>query len=328
MKKLIFSVIASIIAVSCTLGLVACGNHTHTWSDKWSGNDANHWHDCTNSTCRQRSDISAHSWFLTTTLEKSTCTDEGSGIYTCFICGRNKTDTIEKSGHNWKLIYTEYAPNCITEGRGSYRCIDCGITQDKMTIPATGEHKFSNAWKYDEVGHYHVCRVEGCGAKTESINHVEFGPITIPEGLYTDGADEMRCADCNYLFSSVRRPASGIPVSFDVQFGSVLAVNGEIALVNGKTYALTYPNAVNEAGNLISSLPYFSGTIGMRIYLVTDAALGKESEIKYSTEALGFTTYQGALYTKQAGNFTLKFRFIINTEVKAETSVNVRVTSN
>lgn len=325
MKKLIFSFIASIIAVACTLGLVACGNHTHTWSDKWSGNDANHWHDCTDPSCRQRSDISSHSWFLTTTLEKSTCTDEGSGIYTCFICGRTKTDAIEKSGHNWKLIYTEYAPNCITEGRGSYRCLDCGITQDKMVIPATGEHKYSKAWEYDEMGHYHVCMVEGCGAKTESINHVEFGPITIPEGLYTDGADEMRCADCNYLFSSVRRPASGIPVSFDVQFGSVLAAGGEVALVNSKTYALTYPNAVNEAGNLIMSLPFYNNGTGMKVYMVTDNGLGYTQELTFETETLGFTYYQGVLYTKKVGNFTLKFKFLVNDVVKAETTIKVAV---
>lgn len=323
MKKLIFSLVTVITAVALLFG-IGCDNDTHTWSDKWSGNDSNHWHDCTDSGCKQRSDITPHTWFLTSTLEKSTCTEEGSGTYTCFVCGRTKTDKIEKSGHNWKLIYTEFAANCITEGRGSFRCSDCAIVQDKMIIPPTGVHDFDTAWSCDKAGHYHVCKVDGCGATTDSINHVETGPITIEAEDYKDGADEMRCADCGYVISSVRRPAKSVPVTFEVQFGSILATDGSVVLRSGSTYKMSYPNAVNEEGESIT-LPYYSGGVGVSIYLVTNADEQTQEQITYASESLGFTTFQGNLYPKQAGIFTLIFSFRVNGKIKHEVPINVLV---
>ena len=327
MKKFIFSLITLITAVAFMLGLVACGHDTHTWSDKWSSNGANHWHDCTDSGCKQRSDITPHTWFLTSTLENATCTEEGLGVYTCFICGRAKNDVIEKSGHNWKLIYTEYPANCITEGRGSYRCADCAIIQDKMIIPPTGAHSFDTAWSCDKAGHYHVCTVAGCGAKTDSINHVETGPVTIEAEDYKDGADEMRCADCGYVISSVVRPAKGIPKSFDVKFGSTEATDGKVVLKANLGYALSYPNAVNVAGNSISALPYYSSGTGMAIYVLTDVDQDLWRQVTASSgDEIGFSTNQSNLYTKAAGVYKVAFRFMVDDVLKAETILTIVLT--
>lgn len=331
MKKFVLSFIALIISVVCTFSLVACsGNDTHTWSEDWSSNDSNHWHDCTDPGCKQRSDITLHTWTLTTVLDNSTCTEEGYGVYTCFICGRTKNDTIEKSGHNWVLIYTEYAANCITDGRGSYRCTDCAVTQDKMVIPATGVHDWATAWSNNDSGHYHVCKVTGCGATDEPINHTESGPIIIEAQDYVDGADETRCTECNYLMSSILRPAKGIPVSFDVKFGSTEPVDGGVVLKSYSPFALTYPNAINAAGNSISALPYYSDSskVGVVVYVVTDADAEIEREVTASTgDEIGFSINQTTLYSKAAGVYTLVFKFILGNEVKAQTTINVLVTS-
>lgn len=328
MNKFILKLTALICSVVLAFGLSACTNKSHTWSTEWNSNGSNHWHDCTDASCKQRSDITPHSWTLTSTLDKPTCTEEGSGVYTCFICGRNKTDVIEKSGHNWVLFKTEFAASCITDGRGTFRCADCAIMQDKMTIPATGVHTFGNSYESNEIGHYHVCTVEGCGATTELVNHVESGPITVAERDYVDGADEMRCEYCNYLLSSKRRPAKSIPVSFDVQFGSVLAVDGQIALTAQSTtptpYILSFPNAINELGDSIAKVPVYTSGIGVLVYVVTNE-LGAESQITFGSESLGFTIYENTIYTRRVGNFTLRFKFIVNGEVKAQTTVRATV---
>lgn len=328
MKKFILSLVTLITVFSFVFGLVACNNHAHNWATEWSNNDTNHWHDCTESNCKQRNEITPHTWTLTSTLDNPSCTEEGMGVYTCFICGRAKTDVIAKSGHNWVLLKAEYEANCITEGRGTFRCADCAIIQDKMTIPPTGVHDYARTWTVEDAGHYHVCTVPGCGARTELENHVESGPIRIEEQDYRDGADETRCVDCNYLLSSVRRPAKSVPKSFDVEFSSTLPTDGKITLKNGVGYTLSYPNAVNEGGESISKVPYYTdGGVGVAIYVVTSEATGSETRITYLTEFAGFTTNQFTLYPKRVGRFTVKFKFMVGNTVKAETTVTI-ITAN
>ena len=327
MKKFIFTLITVICTAVFAFGLVACnGNDKHTWSTEWSSNGANHWHNCTDSGCKQRSDLTPHTWFLTSTIENPTCTDDGTGIYTCIVCSRTKTDTIETSGHNWVLFKAEYPATCITEGRGTFRCADCAVTQDKMTIPATGVHDYSTTWTRDDKGHYHVCKTVGCGATTESINHVESGNIRVEAGDYVDGSDQTRCVDCNYLLSSSVRPAKNVPVSFDVQFGSTLPVDGAITLSAGSTYTMSYPNAVNGNGELISNMPYLNGGIGVAIYSVTKEEPYTESQITYdSEEKTSFTTNGGKLYPKLSGNYTLIFKFMVSGVVKISVTIKVTV---
>lgn len=330
MNKFISKFFTVICSVMFVFGLTGCSSKSHKWSTEWNGNNSNHWHDCTDASCKQRTDITPHSWTLTSTLEKPTCTEEGSGVYTCFICGKTKTDTIETSGHNWVLFKTEYEATCITDGRGAFRCADCAIMQDKMVIPATGAHRYSNDWLCDEAGHYHVCTTEGCEATTQSINHVESGPITVPEQDYVDGADEMRCADCNYLLSSVRRPAKSIPVSFDVQFGAILATDGKVQLTASSAvaaqYRLSFPNAVNENGDSISNVPCYVNGTGVAVFMVLND-LGAEAQITYDSETLtnGFTLVDNALFVRRIGDFTLKFKFMVNDVVKSVTTVKVSV---
>ncbi len=54
--------------------------HTHTWATDWSKDEINHWHDCNDETCEEKSDSAAHSGGEATCTGKAICETCG-GVY-------------------------------------------------------------------------------------------------------------------------------------------------------------------------------------------------------------------------------------------------------
>lgn len=71
--------------------------HTHTYSQEWSGNDASHWHAAT---CGHdvRGDEAAHNWDRGTVTKQPTATVSGEKKFECTVCGRTKTETLPATG--------------------------------------------------------------------------------------------------------------------------------------------------------------------------------------------------------------------------------------
>ena len=125
-RKVLFMVLAVIIAFTCTIGFTACNpddpsptppgsqGHTHTFSEDWTSDETSHWHVCTGENCNAVSDKAAHEWDSGVVEIPSGCGTTGTVKYTCTVCGYQKTET----------------------------------------APA-GTHTFDTKWSFDETSHWH-----------------------------------------------------------------------------------------------------------------------------------------------------------------------------
>lgn len=221
MKKWILSLLISVCTLSCALALASCAyeESEHHWSNKWSHNERNHWHECSDSDCSQRSDLASHDWALDTTIESPTCNAAGLGAYKCSVCGEKKEDEIPATGnHIWKAGNYR-APNCYLAGYNITKCALCG-TEKSEIIPATGKHVYDESkWECNAEGHYHACTTEFCTAKSEIIPHVKGeGSIKTQPQDFKDGLKVYPCTECDFEVDPEAIPATNIPTDLQVHF--------------------------------------------------------------------------------------------------------------
>ena len=98
--------------------------------------------------------------------------------------------------HTWDNGHILLHPTCSSDGRTMYTCTACGTTRS-LTIPATGEHTFSDAWSYDEVYHGHttICGCDGFISDKAEHTFGEWWTHT-PAGCGTDGLSTRTCTVC------------------------------------------------------------------------------------------------------------------------------------
>lgn len=125
------SIIAAMFALLLTCSLVSCGNknststsqqtstHVHDYSNVWSHNETQHWHDCKDSSCAEKKDVANHTFNWSEKTPAGVHKDkveEG----TCSICNYKTTRTIKETAiHSYdtsKWLYDEnshwHASNC------------------------------------------------------------------------------------------------------------------------------------------------------------------------------------------------------------------------
>ena len=92
--------------------------------------------------------VHSHDWVLTETVQ-GTCTQAGSLLYTCSVCGETKTETGTTNPSN-HAGGTEgrgaFAETCGKDGyTGDTYCLGCGVKiASGSAIPATGNHTWDN----------------------------------------------------------------------------------------------------------------------------------------------------------------------------------------
>ena len=92
----------------------------HTYSDDWSSDDTNHWHECTS--CDDQTDIAKHTF-----TDKS---DDTNHWQECSECGYQK----EINAHSWGDWSLATEPTLTTTGTAERTC-SCGEKQTKTDIP-------------------------------------------------------------------------------------------------------------------------------------------------------------------------------------------------
>lgn len=126
----------------------------HTYSDKWSFNNDEHWHSATCDHPDEKADIEEHTFELNLAKSTVSCTQDGVAVYEC-KCGFSYREN-EKAGHN--IVYSEgKEATCTEDGatpRGECNRFDCDYVIESQVIPATG-HKYSTAWAWDDENHWH-----------------------------------------------------------------------------------------------------------------------------------------------------------------------------
>ena len=196
------SIIAAMFALLLTCSLVSCGNknststsqqtsaHVHDYSDVWSHDETQHWHECKDSSCAEKKDVANHTFNWSEKTPAGVHKDkveEG----TCSICNYKTERTIKGTAiHSYdtsKWLYDENSHWHISN------CNELDPTHDVMKID---EAHHSGEWTTKPAGYgvvgekKFICTV--CGySYTEEIpaldaknNTISFANDLVTEKTY------------------------------------------------------------------------------------------------------------------------------------------------
>ena len=79
-----------------------------------------------------------HQWNDGVVTKAATCTEAGEKLYTCTVCNKTRTETIEATGHDWNETTTP--ATCGKAGSVDRTCKACGVTEHVKDLPVTNEH--------------------------------------------------------------------------------------------------------------------------------------------------------------------------------------------
>ena len=173
--------------------------HEHRYGD-WSRDGTNHWHECTDADCPERSesikDTEAHIY-----------TDDADT--TCNVCGYVRTVTPPAHEHrygDWSKDGTSHWHECtdndcpnreesikdkaahVYTDDADTTCDTCGYV--RTVTPPAHEHRYGD-WSKDGTNHWHECTDAACPNQSESIKDKA-------AHVYDDDADTT-CNICGYV---------------------------------------------------------------------------------------------------------------------------------
>ena len=177
--------------------------HIHQFSEQWSYNSQNHWHD---STCGHdvKDQFAPHD-INEQVLVEATCQEPGEKIRQCNICGYEAIVTIPIAPHTWVEVESErIEPTCTQDGLIKKVCSLCGAYSQEI-LPALGH-------EYDEVvireatctqdglikricslcGHTEDYYVPAYGHDYETLEYVE-------GNCSQEGYERLRCKRCGTI---------------------------------------------------------------------------------------------------------------------------------
>lgn len=202
-RKLLLTLLTVSCSVVSAVGLAACGpnKHEHSYSDDWSSDSANHWHDC--SGCDDKGSEGKHTFGAPQVVTPATCYSAGEQKLTCTVCGYSKTETIATTAHKWSTAWSS------DDGHHYHVCVNDGCT----ATTDTAEH---STWVDGAVIKEPTCTEEGtqkitCGVcdyeSTKTLPVKEHSgtnfKVTKPATCLEEGVETGTCDDCG---AEVTRP--------------------------------------------------------------------------------------------------------------------------
>ena len=110
MKRKLFS--AMMVLMLTLILFTACDKGgKHNFSEEWSNNETHHWHACTDKGCKETKDKAEHTWDGGNVTVEPTTEQKGTMVYTCSVCRREKTESI-----NELVVGTEYTITFDSKG--------------------------------------------------------------------------------------------------------------------------------------------------------------------------------------------------------------------
>ena len=92
--------------------LAACNKDgKHNFAEEWSNNETHHWHACTDKGCKETKDKAEHTWDGGNVTVEPTTEQKGTMVYTCTVCRREKTESIDEL-----VVGTEYTITFDSKG--------------------------------------------------------------------------------------------------------------------------------------------------------------------------------------------------------------------
>lgn len=97
-RKSLFTILAIALMFVLSLSvLTACNKDgKHNFAEEWSNDETYHWHACADKGCKEIKDKAEHSWDGGNVTVEPTTEKEGTMVYTCTVCRREKTEKIDK----------------------------------------------------------------------------------------------------------------------------------------------------------------------------------------------------------------------------------------
>jgi hypothetical protein len=177
---------------------------------------------CTRSGCGHKTEetikVLDHSYDTGKITTQPTCTTAGEKTFTCTRsgCGHTIKESVKALDHSYDSGKITTQPTCTAAGVKTYTCTrsGCGHTRTE-SVKATGHtydhacdpdcntcqtvrlelvHDYSEAWHFDENGHWHAC--SRCGDALEMEPHVP-GPEA------TETSDQI-CTTCGYVLEKAK----------------------------------------------------------------------------------------------------------------------------
>lgn len=160
MKKVFQRFILLFLAVITTMLFTACASHTHTFSEEWTYNATEHWHQAT---CEHKNEIS------------------------------------EKGEHTFGGWTVKTQPTETSEGLEERSCSVCGYKETRVVPKTTHVHTFSDEWSFNETEHWHNATCDHKDVVSEKAAHTYGDWEIITEAGYgTKGSKSHTCTVCGY----------------------------------------------------------------------------------------------------------------------------------
>ena len=182
----------------------------HTFSPDWSYDENNHWHADTCGHPDITDSFGPHQWNAGEITLQPTHTAAGTMVYTCTVCGAQKSETVNPTTEhvfdqmNTDAKYLKSEATCTAPAEYYYSCI-CGEkgTETFAYGQAKG-HSFSDKWSFDAENHWHPATCEHTGEQGSFGPHRwNYGEITKNAGHAVDGEKLYTCLDCGYQKTEV-----------------------------------------------------------------------------------------------------------------------------
>ena len=130
-KKQVITILSVVFALSMLFAaFTGCNNGKHKFSEEWKSNETHHWHACADKGCKENKDKAEHSWDGGNVTVEPTTEKEGTMVYTCTVCRREKTGKIDKL-----VAEKEYTITFDSKGGSAVQPIKAGAGA-AITAPA------------------------------------------------------------------------------------------------------------------------------------------------------------------------------------------------
>ena len=172
----VLSMVLLIASMAVLFSLASCTQetpHEHTFSEEWSKDETYHWHAATCEHTEEYSDKAEHTWDEGKITNPGSCTEPGTMLFTCTVCGATKTESVPELGHSWDEGEVTTPATCTEAGTKLYTCTACGATKTE-SVPELG-----HSWNEGEITtdpeflkdgvKTYTCSLCG-GTKTEAVS--------------------------------------------------------------------------------------------------------------------------------------------------------------
>lgn len=170
----------------------------HSYASAWTSDDTYHWHAATCVHTDKTKDKAEHDWsngFITT---QPTVDTEGVRTFFCFVCGRSKSQVVEKldSSHvhafTQQVVFERFlkqAATCTEKALYYYSC-ECGeVGTDAFEYGEALGHSYTEEWVYNDDFHYHAMN---CGC--EKLEGMQDTIIDVSEHVF----DANHTCECGF----------------------------------------------------------------------------------------------------------------------------------